>query len=388
MSDFLQQTSTMEVSVAPVTTEPAPPADPQVNAFDAELDRAKQAAIGFLEDQEKKGAEPKPDDRPRGPDGKFMSADPEKAVEPEPEIQLDPAWVYAAEQEGFSADDIKAFKSDRELQEKVEERRTSALRRLGIGVEEFREFQQFKQSRTNGHAKPEAAEQPPPVQAPVASAPEYKPVKVELNEEEMAPEHVKAFRSMEQQFNEAQSALLKVVNQRDEKFARLESEVRQSAEQRKAAQDAERQASMWDSAAAEIPGFTEAFGGLTPSKLQALSNVRPGDPRVVAFEAWGKYMAPRYQEEVRANGENEASFRRAMKTSFAASPFASRAKGNGVVNNESKIPAPGQLAEGSLIHGPNQRSNGMSPQSTSDPMDAEREIIERNVSKFLASQRA
>lgn len=377
MADEQIMTGPVTVSGVPegttqVTLVPAP--DP----LETELARVSTAAAEFMRNADAEAAEgvaPAAPDKKRGPDGKFISDAPAPAVAPT--AHLDTAWVYAAEQEDMTAEQIAAFKSSEELQRHVVDKKIRALKRAGI---DYNELQEFRRARATPQPVRQVMDAPIPAAAP---APVAKTFKLDINEDELSPEHVKLFKAIETQVNDSLSVSQNELKQVREQVAAQDRAQRQSAEEWQQAEIARQQAVAWDKAAGVVPGFVEAFG-MTPSQLQELSRMNPGDKRVVDFEAWSAYFRPTYTEMVKINGDTEDVFVRAMKESFSASPFSKISRSPGTVNNNGKS-SPGVLAPGSVITGSRQRTGELAPLSAStDPMEVERERILEEIGRQWA----
>jgi len=380
---------------ASAITETAPsaasePVDLSAQPLDAELERSAAVAEKYFADAQ---AAETAVERPRGPDGKFVSAKAAEATAP-PTIEVTPPaevgesppvpatpkidWVLAeaARLEGFTPEQIAGFKDEQDVQHNIAVRRYGALQRAGISPEEFNAYRQWQQQQSQQHVQQrqqpltgQQQQQPPPSKGappPAAQSPEA--FKLQLDETELAPELIKPLRDMESFANK----VLAENQQLRQQMARVETTVEQRVQAvQQAAQQAAneaRTASEWDSAAKETPGFVEVMG--LPSEAKKLSMTNPDDPKVQNYMAYAAYFKPIYERAVAHLGPDNVALPRVMADAFAASPFA-RLVGTNVKNNGTSA----TVGHGSVVRSAPRRGPAAEPNPQGDDLAAEMQRV-------------
>jgi hypothetical protein len=362
-------------------TEPTPVVVTQPDPLAAEVARAHEAASAFIAEQV--AAETPPVERQRGPDGKFLPKEGTKGPGDEgtegapPPVKLDGAWMEAAKIVGFREDEIAAFKSDQDLQKEVLWRRQSVMQGAGIDPGEFQAFQQWRQQQQQFGPPPQQqwGAPPPPVDPqtgiPQQPRPPVQPtaladLKLDLNEENIAPELVKPLRDVQQFANQVKATLGAENAQLKQMMVGLYGMIQQSVEAGQRASSEAQQAAEWDNAAKEVPGFVEAMG--MPSEIRRVAQTNPNDPRVQNYVAFRAYFEPTYQRYASILGPG-APLQRVMADAFSASPFAGRVTGNAGTNGKNGP------QRGSVIRGAQRRGSSAEPPPQGDPMARELERI-------------
>jgi hypothetical protein len=312
---------------------------------------AEAAADKYFAEQQATEAPPV-DTRLRGPDGKFI---PKEGVSQttEPAVpKIGNEWIEAAKLEGFTSEQIAAFTTDQEAQQQVGAKRIvkqqEAMRVLGIDEDRARAFQQWEQQQRGARNVPADPQQLTPdqivaqfqqqtqqiggngvpretPQQQVAAAIEA--LKLELKEDDLAPEMVTPFRTIETHANKLAKSVETLASENTQlrnAILGVYSMVQQRAEQDQAAAREVQAAAQWDEAAKGIPGFVEVLG--LPSEVRRLP---PDDLKVQQYVAYRAYFEPTWSRYAAALGPNSVALQKVMADAFRASPFALMASANG-----------------------------------------------------------
>ena len=306
--------STAAISPPPEAVKPDTPVaapDPIAEA----VATAEAAAAKFYAEQR---SEQQTTERPRGPDGKFVSTKQQSAPESAPQTTplIDPVWAHAAEQFGFSKDEIAGFRNDSEVQEKIEsrriERQVRAIRELGIRPDDYAAFQQWRQQpNTPSDAAPRGDAPPSP-----SALPEFK---IPIDEKDVDPALLPPLKAVEQHVNTLTKTLtaLQAENEKLRKAQEsMDQHLRQSADAAARAQSEARWGAEWDKAAKSVPGFTEVMG--VPTEARRLADTDPNHPQVVLWNMFNTQFQGVWQKYAAVLGPENVPLHKAVNDTFAA----------------------------------------------------------------------
>lgn len=297
------------------------PPTPQAEAMAAERAVAEAAAAGFFAEQQPQEipVEEKPaDTRQRDANGRFLR--------PETPSAVSRVWQEAAKQHGFTDEEVSAFSSDVQAQQKIGERRLTeqirAIQTLGIDPQQFSAFQQWQQ----GQRQPQGQGQQTPSattsqQPPNTVATSLDDLKLDLNEDEVAPEIAQQLKAMNDYVNRLKATALTENTKLRTEMQELQQQLRQSAEAVTRAQAAAAESAQWDQVAADVPGFVEYFG--TPSDLDRMAQQNPRAAIVRDADTFNRnYLLPKLDEYERVLGVNHPSAKLlALQDAWAESPW-------------------------------------------------------------------
>ena len=216
----------------------------------------------------------------------------------ETQPHVSPQWVAAAKDVWFTDDEIRAFKDDREAQYHVQARRIQGLQSAGIDPREFMAFR-------NAQRQPQQPSAQPPVdQAEAQTAPSATTAladfKLEINEDDLAPELVAPLRATEKFVNQLKETLGAENTRLRQEMAGVQGAVQQRAENKIAADNEVRYAAQWDETAKATPDFVAEFG--VPSEVKRLP---PDDPRVLKIQSFDPYVQAAWRRHAQAMGGDQ-----------------------------------------------------------------------------------
>ena len=316
--------------------------DDSQHSLGVDLDKAQEVAKAFIaeRDAENRG-EVVPDSRQRDDKGRFSPREEAAPVDEAPAAPaLDQAWVEAAKQEGLTEAQIGGYTSPDQVQSAIIANRLQKLNSLGISADEFAAFRQWQNQPEDGQQPQTPAAQPAPASTETKPGP-LADLSIELDSE------------LDDSVTGPQKQTIEYINKLKAAFvdeigalrAEREQEVRQRGESaQKSQQDADHVV-QFDNAVANLPGFSEHFGG-KPSDMDALMKSNQNDPRVRRFQAWGMaHLGPAYDKHVRILGPTpralELSIQEAWKESGfskGASPVSSSTNGAATLRPGSVVP--------------------------------------------------
>lgn len=279
----------------------------------------------------------------------------ESTAEPAPESKTEPAgpkvgagWQEAARRLRFSDEEIAAFKDDQEAEFRVQNRRVENLREAGVDISEFVAFRQWRQQQTGPAPAIPPATAPTPtaptVPTPTTPAPTaLEDFKLDINDEDFAPEMVTALRGFEKYANQLKATLGAENAQLRQDMTTLQGSIQQRAENTTAAQDEAKWAVEWDAAAKATPGFVDEYG--MPSEIKRLP---PDDPRVLHLMTFTPYFGKVWPQHARAlGGDQNVNLQRVVAEAFDKAPRRNKETTPKAQTNGQSTPGPGSVVRSS-----------------------------------------